>query len=428
MSDASNVDYDVKEYNNKDFEFGLLSRDYIFNNLYLTRLTTDSRSELLFLHLYNEFFSMHLKLMAKLKHISGDAMDSVNDSTAQHNANEISNLTTDDANTEAASENNVNLEIEPNIKIYSSIEEFDKNLPSTVTLITNEFGSKVYIVGTAHFSKESQDDVSLVIRNVRPDVVMVELCAARVHMLNHDEKTLLEEAKDMSFAKIQSITKTNGLMNGLFYILMLNMSAKLTTDLGMAPGGEFRRAVEEMKLLSNPVLHLGDRSINITLKRAFNGLSLWQTLKIVSKLLFTNKSITKEEVEQCKQKDLLEELLDQMADEYPVFRDVFVTERDLYLAHSLSVAALPQFATADGRPKPVTVVGVVGIGHTKGIVNNWGKVKEEQLTNILQIPPASLSTRAFKFTVKTSILLLCGYGVFKLCKPRVMTISNLFVK
>lgn len=119
------------------------------------------------------------------------------------------------------------------IPIYSSLEEFDKHLPSTVTLLTNEFGSRVYVVGTAHFSKESQDDVALVIRNVRPDVVMVELCASRVHMLNHDEKTLLEESKDMSFEKIKSITKTNGLMNGLFYILMLNMSAKLTNDLGM---------------------------------------------------------------------------------------------------------------------------------------------------------------------------------------------------
>lgn len=184
------------------------------------------------------------------------------------------------------------------IPIYDSLEEFDKHLPPTVTLLTNDFGSKVYIVGTAHFSKESQNDVSLVIRNVRPDVVMVELCASRVHMLNHDEKTLLEEARDMSFAKMKSITKSNGLINGLFYILMLNMSAKLTNDLGMAPGGEFRRAVEEMKRLKNPVLHLGDRAINITLQRAFNGLTLWQTLKIIFKLIFSNKSITKEEVEQ----------------------------------------------------------------------------------------------------------------------------------
>jgi len=37
-------------------------------------------------------------------------------------------------------------------------------------------GAKVYLVGTAHFSKESCDDVSLVIQAVQPDIVMVELC------------------------------------------------------------------------------------------------------------------------------------------------------------------------------------------------------------------------------------------------------------
>lgn len=338
------------------------------------------------------------------------------------------------------------------IPVYSSLDEFDKHLPPTVTRLTNEFGSKIYVVGTAHFSKESQDDVSLVIRNVRPNVVMVELCASRVHILNHDEKMLLEEAKDMSFAKIKNIMASRNILNGLFHILMLNMSAKLTNDLGMAPGGEFRRAVEEMKKLSNPVLHLGDRAINVTIQRAFNGLSLWQTFKIIFKLIFSNKSITKEEVEQvgrnsirivnickstltisyfncflfvqCKKKDFLEELLAQMADEFPVFRDVFVSERDLYLCHSLNIAALPQ-TMADGKPKPVHVVGVVGIGHLSGITDNWMKVNDEQIAKILSIPPASCSVRAFKFTVKYSFLCLLSYGIYKISKPTLTTIGNL---
>jgi len=308
------------------------------------------------------------------------------------------------------------------IKIYKTIEEFDANLPPTVTLLTNEHGSKVYIVGTAHFSRESQDDVSLVIRNVAPDIVMVELCAARVHMLSHDEKTLLEEAKNINFAKIRSITKSNGLLNGLFYILMLNMSAKITEDLGMAPGGEFRRAVKEIRRLQRPdgpILHLGDRSINVTLQRAFNGLSLWQTIKIVCKLLFSDKTITKEDVEKCKQKDLLEELMEQMAGEYPVFRDVFVNERDLYLCHSLTLASTPTQLLPNGKLKPVTVVGVVGIGHSSGIAKNWGKVDESQLPAILTVPPARLSTRLFKTTVKYGFLTLIGYGVFRIVRPRV---------
>lgn len=316
------------------------------------------------------------------------------------------------------------------IKMYKSIEEFDENLPPTVTLLTNELGSKVYIVGTAHFSRESQDDVSLVIRNVCPDIVLVELCAARVHMLSYDEKTLLEEAKNINFAKIRSITKANGLLNGLFYILMLNMSAKITEDLGLAPGGEFRRALEELKNLpvnNATVLHLGDRSINVTLQRAFNGLSLWQTIKIVSKLIFSNKTITKEEVEQCKQKDLLEELMEQMAGEYPVFREVFVNERDLYLCHSLTLAAAQTRLLPNGKSRPVKVVGVVGIGHSAGIAKNWGKVDESQIPAILVVPPARLSTRVFKATVKYGLLTLISYGVFRIIRPRVQSLFSITI-
>lgn len=36
------------------------------------------------------------------------------------------------------------------------------DLPETVSRLTNEYGSEVYLVGTAHFSLESQEDVSRV--------------------------------------------------------------------------------------------------------------------------------------------------------------------------------------------------------------------------------------------------------------------------
>lgn len=304
------------------------------------------------------------------------------------------------------------------IKIYNSIEEFDANLPETVSILTTPYGSKVYLVGTAHFSQESQDDVSLVIRNVRPDIVMVELCPARIHILKHDEKTLLEEARDINFAKIRNIIHASGVINGVFYVLLLNMSAKLTKELGMAPGGEFRRALEEARRLPNCLLHLGDRPINITLQRALHGLSFWQTLKLIFKLATSNESISKEEVEACKKKDLLEELMREMAGEYPVFGDVFVKERDTYLCHSLQVAALPD--AKNGRP--VNVVGVIGIGHAQGISEKWGKVDPSIIPKISHIPPASLSNRIAKITIKYGMLSLVGYGVFKLVRPRLQGI------
>lgn len=303
------------------------------------------------------------------------------------------------------------------IKIYSSLEEFDKNLPDTVTMLTTPYGSKVYLVGTAHFSENSQNDVSLVMRNVQPNMVMLELCPSRVHILKYDEKALLEEAKDINLAKIQSIVKSNGTINGLFYILLLNMSAKITKKLGMAPGGEFRRAVDEASRIPNCVVQLGDRQIHITLQRALRGLSLWQTVKLIPKLLIMDDDISAEEVEQCKQKDLLEEIMLEMAGEFPAFGRVFVEERDLYLCHSLQLAALPQ-ELPNGTLRPVNVVGVVGIGHAAGIVKHWGKVELSTIESIITIPPASFSHKAAKFVLKYGTLGLCAYGLFRFMRPR----------
>ena len=43
---------------------------------------------------------------------------------------------------------------------FRSNTEFD--LPETVTVLETAHGSKVFVVGTAHFSKESQEDVAKV--------------------------------------------------------------------------------------------------------------------------------------------------------------------------------------------------------------------------------------------------------------------------
>lgn len=51
-----------------------------------------------------------------------------------------------------------------------------------------------------------------------------------------------------------STIKENGVFHGLMYTLFLNLSAQLTKELGMAPGGEFRRALAEVSLGSQDVI------------------------------------------------------------------------------------------------------------------------------------------------------------------------------
>ena len=104
------------------------------------------------------------------------------------------------------------------------------------------------------------------------------------------------------------------------YLLLLSMSAHLTKELGMAPGGEFRRAFREAHSVPGCLVHLGDRPINITLKRALGSLSIWQKIKLGFNILTSKDSITKEDVEKCKQKDLLESMLEEMAGNNFTFR------------------------------------------------------------------------------------------------------------
>ena len=190
-------------------------------------------------------------------------------------------------------------------------------------------------------------------------------------------------------------------MQGVMYLLLLSMSAHLTKELGMAPGGEFRTAYQEAQKLSGCIVQLGDRPINITLKRAIGSLGPWQKLKLAWNILTNNDPITKEDVERCKDRDLLHDMLAEMAGEYPALASVFVDERDIFLAHSLQMAAdaIPAHAlNTSGRVindfNPPTVVGVVGIGHMPGIVKKWGTVTQDQVRAVVKVEPPSLLARA----------------------------------
>jgi len=300
----------------------------------------------------------------------------------------------------------------------------EPELPKTCqVLVSARSGARVYLIGTAHFSKESCEDVSLVIQGVQPDIVMVELCKARTNILHLDEETILEEAQNLDFEKSLEIIRSQGTVQGVMYLLLLSMSAHLTKELGMAPGGEFRRAFTEAKKVPGCMVHLGDRPINITLKRALAALSSWQKIKLGWNILTSKDSITKEEVEKCKDRDLLENMLAEMAGEFPAISQVFVAERDLFLAHSLQMAAdaIPVHALGpDGQKlegfNPPTVVGVVGIGHMPGIIKHWGKVTKEQVKEVVKVDPPSVMSRVLRFTVKTAFYGGCLYGAYRVCR------------
>lgn len=97
--------------------------------------------------------------------------------------------------------------------------------------------------------------------------------------------------------------------------------------------------------------------------------------------LLTLRDIVPEDLEACKSRDALDEMLNELTKEYPDLVQVFVKERDIYLTHSLQTAC--EYRRRDGE-RVKNVVGVVGMGHVPGIIENWGKISHEQVIPILR--------------------------------------------
>lgn len=66
-------------------------------------------------------------------------------------------------------------------------------------------------------------------------------------------------------------------------------------------------------------------------------------------------ALSKDDVERCKEKDLLEQMMAEMIGEFPDLHRTIVSERDVYLTYMLRQAAqrleLPRASDGDGQPR-----------------------------------------------------------------------------
>ena len=116
-------------------------------------------------------------------------------------------------------------------------------------------------------------------------------------------------------------------------------------------------AIEAAEYLEIPIA-LIDRDINVTLQRALNKMGTWEKLKFMYGLLTSAIGGDDEEeidVEELKNPENLDELMEMFKDEAPSVYEVLVKERDEYLAGR--IMQIPQDK----------VVAVVGAGHQPGI-------------------------------------------------------------
>ncbi len=267
--------------------------------------------------------------------------------------------------------------------------ENSTTLPDSVTTV--EVNNKtIYLLGTAHVSKESVEDVKNTISTVNPESVCVELCESR-------HKAIVEK-NNWQKMNIFKVVKQKKALFLLTQLIMSSFYKKLGDKLDIKPGAEMIEGINQAKERDLDLV-LADRNIEITLKRVWGFLSFWQKMKMLSHLLagfFINEDIDEEMIEDMKKQDQLENALNTFAETFPQVKSKLIDERDIYLAQKIR--------NAPGD----TVVAVVGAGHVPGIVEH---IQEEQsLDAICEIPPRSITPKIVAWAIPLGILGLFAYG------------------
>ena len=211
------------------------------------------------------------------------------------------------------------------------------------------------IIGTAHVSQESVDEVKDAIYEQQPEVVAIELDRNRYTRLKQ-EMMGIETDDTISVTKIIKENKV-----GLFFTstLLGYFQSKVGADVDVAPGSEMKGAIEASEDLGIPIA-LIDRDVNITLQRALNKMGFVEKLKFMYGLLASVLGFGDEEeidIEDMKNPENIDDLMEIFKDEAPSVYEVLVHERDAYLA--ARIMQLPQDK----------IIAVVGAGHKPGINN-----------------------------------------------------------
>jgi pheromone shutdown-related protein TraB len=220
------------------------------------------------------------------------------------------------------------------------------------------------IIGTAHVSEESVNEVKDAIYEHHPDVVAIELDRGRYTRLK-EEMMGIERDDTIS---VTQIIKENKVALFFTTTLLSYFQSKIGADVDVAPGSEMIGAIEASEDLGIPIA-LIDRDITITLQRALNKMGFIEKAKFMFSMIASVFGFGDEEdidIEELKNPDNLDELMGMFKDEAPSVHEVLVHERDAYLAGS--IMRLPQDH----------VIAVVGAGHKPGI--------EEYLDNPETLP------------------------------------------
>ncbi|MBF0236377.1 MAG: TraB/GumN family protein [SAR324 cluster bacterium] len=255
-------------------------------------------------------------------------------------------------------------------------------------------GKTIFLIGTAHISQSSVNEVNQVIQAENPDVVCVELCASRFEALSQEEQW-----QNMDIFKVVKEKKTFLLMATL---ILSSFQKKLGDQIGVKPGAEMLEAAETAKSVGARV-ELIDRDVRLTLQRIWGNLSFWEKTKLLNQLvmgLFIHEEITEDEIEKLKEVDMMTQAMQQLADHFPQIKQTLIDERDQYMAEKLR--------QIEGNK----IVAVVGAGHVPGMLREMGQ--EHDFNELESKPPPGKWGRVLKWGIPGVIIGIITYGFLRL--------------
>ncbi|VAH20754.1 unnamed protein product [Triticum turgidum subsp. durum] len=167
--------------------------------------------------------------------------------------------------------------------------------------------------------------------------------------------------------------------------MMLLLALKVASQLDVLPGAEFRVAFEEAMTYGGKVI-LGDRPVQITLRRTWGKMSLWHRAKFLYYIVFQSLFLPSPEdlnkmLKDMDDVDMLTLVIQEMSKAFPSLMETLLHERDMYMSSKLLKVAREHSS----------VVAVVGKGHVSGIKKNWQQPIEVQSLMELPVPRKGVS-------------------------------------
>jgi pheromone shutdown-related protein TraB len=258
---------------------------------------------------------------------------------------------------------------------------------------------RLTLLGTAHVSRASEEEVRTLLSSGEYDAVAVELCRSRF--------TALMDPKSLAQMDLFSVIREKRVYMVVANLALSSYQQRLADQFGIEPGAEQRTAIRVAKELGLPVL-LIDREIGVTLKRISANLNWWKRYTLFTGLLaamLTSEKVTEEEIERLKEGDVLETTFAEFAHDRQDLFVPLIDERDRYMAAKLR--------SEPERADVKRVLAVVGVGHMKGIADYLEKDVDDPsavVRELEHVPPPSRWPRIFAWGLVALILSGFAYG------------------